>query len=955
MAPKPKVAFIGLGAMGMGMAVHLLEDGFAVTGFDVNPMALEKLLAMGGAAAESPRECVQDASFVICMVANSTQTGDAFFADSTGAVFGLTQDAIVILCSTVAPGFPVEILDRIHQRFQRLDVQLLDCPVSGGTIRAARGMLTILSSGPTDVLNIAQPILKSMSENLYEIEGGLGAANKVKLVNQLLAGVHIAVSAEAMGLAATLGVNTKEFYETVLKGPACSWMFENRVPHMLSNDWTPHSAISIFVKDMRIVTSEGLLQDFPLYIASATERLYQYAARMGYERDDDASLVRIFLAQTPSLVSEATHFQSPDNAHTSELICQLLETVHTLAAIEALALGQKLGISTGTLTSIISTAAGASESFKTVAPKILAGDLSSGYSITQARNKLKEVMTLAQMHNYPLQIAATTFQLLQQAVAYGLGGEGQAALVKLWTTSNLSAEPLHITEYEPVPLSELCSKLPKLEHNAENLLCSIQDHLHAEKDSKLVVLDDDPTGTQTCHDINVLTMWDVDLLASEFRSEGGGFFILTNSRALPPNEARTLVSEILQNLSRAADMTGKKFEVVLRGDSTLRGHFLEEVESYIDTIGSPDAWILAPFFGPGIRYTINDVQYVGDRDTLVPAAKTPFAKDRTFGYRSSNLREWVREKAGSRFSSKDIMSVTLEDIRLGGVSAIEQKLLLMPKGGILIVNAVQTEDMLMFSLALLEVRKKHKRRFAYRTGASFVSSRLAIPKKSVILPRQIPTLKPTRRTGGLIIAGSYVPKSTKQVESLVQILGDNLTTFTVEVPALLIELQKYPDILTMLRHSPVLQGIVARASGDLQDGKDVLVVTSRDLVTLDSVNSWAPETSKRITNLDINNLAANALVHIVRHLSVCPRYLLAKGGVTSSDAATAGIAIKRARVLGQAAPGVPVWWCQSEEDFKSQDQGGREVKWTELPLIIFPGNVGDEDSLADVVEQWALQ
>lgn len=250
MASKPKVAFIGLGAMGMGMAIHLLEDSFAVTGFDVNPMALEKLLAMGGASATSPKECAQGASFVICMVANSTQTEDAFFADSTGAVFGMEQNATVMLCSTVAPGFPGEILDRIHQVFQRPDIRLLDCPVSGGTIRAARGMLTILSSGPTDVLNTAQPILKSMSENLYEIEGGLGAANKVKLINQHLAGVHIAVSAEAMGLAATLKLNTKEFYETVLKSPACSWMFENRVPHMLSNDWTPHSAISIFVKDM---------------------------------------------------------------------------------------------------------------------------------------------------------------------------------------------------------------------------------------------------------------------------------------------------------------------------------------------------------------------------------------------------------------------------------------------------------------------------------------------------------------------------------------------------------------------------------------------------------------------------------------------------------------------------------------------------------------------------------
>lgn len=250
MASKPQVAFIGLGAMGIGMAIHLLDDGFAVTGFDVNPMALEKLLAMGGTDASSPRECAQGASFIVCMVANSMQTEDAFFAESTGAVFGLAQNTVVILCSTVAPGFPVKILDRFHREFRRPDIQLVDCPVSGGTIRAAQGLLTVLSSGRSDVLRTAQPILKSMSENLYEIEGGLGAANKVKLINQHLAGVHIAASAEAMGLAATLGLNTKDFYDTVVKSPACSWMFQNRVPHMLLDDWTPHSDISIFVKDM---------------------------------------------------------------------------------------------------------------------------------------------------------------------------------------------------------------------------------------------------------------------------------------------------------------------------------------------------------------------------------------------------------------------------------------------------------------------------------------------------------------------------------------------------------------------------------------------------------------------------------------------------------------------------------------------------------------------------------
>lgn len=258
---KPKIAFVGLGAMGMGMAVHLLKDGFPVTGFDVNPMALETLLAMGGSAASSPRECAHDASFCICMVANSMQIEHVLFTESVGAVFGLKKDAIIILCSTVAPAFPQEVLDQVHHRFSRPDISLVDCPVSGGTLRAAQGTLTIISSGAQDALKRAQPILRSLSQTVYLIEGGLGSANKVKLINQHLAGVHIAIAAEAMGLAATIGLSTKLFYETVVQSPAHSWMFENRVPHMLSNDWSPHSALSIFVKDMvsrtHLVTHRG--------------------------------------------------------------------------------------------------------------------------------------------------------------------------------------------------------------------------------------------------------------------------------------------------------------------------------------------------------------------------------------------------------------------------------------------------------------------------------------------------------------------------------------------------------------------------------------------------------------------------------------------------------------------------------------------------------------------------
>ncbi|GKZ86230.1 hypothetical protein AnigIFM56816_001282 [Aspergillus niger] len=431
---KPKVAFIGLGAMGRGMAIQLLSEGFPVSGFDVNPMSLETLLAMGGTAAPSPRECVHDASFFICRVANATQIEHVLFTESVGAVFGLKKDATIILCSTVAPGFPQKILDQIHHRFCRPDINLVDCPVSGGTLRAAQGTLTIMSSGAQNALRLAHPVLQSFSQTLYTIDGGLGSASKVKLINQHLAGVHIAIAAEAMGLAATMGINTKQFYDIVLKSPAHSWMFENRVPHMLCNDWSPHSALSIFVKDLRIVTSEGLNENFPLYIASAAERLYQFAARAGYEKEDDSGLVRIFIPQNLSLISEATHREShaADHERTSRMICLILSIVHGVAAVEALSLGIKLGLSIKALNSIISNAAGASKSFAAVATAMMGQQITPIRTLTQSRDILKQATIIAQTYDYPLQITTTTLQLLQQAVARGLGDQDQAALHVLW-------------------------------------------------------------------------------------------------------------------------------------------------------------------------------------------------------------------------------------------------------------------------------------------------------------------------------------------------------------------------------------------------------------------------------------------------------------------------------------------------------------------------------------------
>ena len=219
----------------------------------------------------------------------------------------------------------------------------------------------------------------------------------------------------------------------------------------------------------------------------------------------------------------------------------------------------------------------------------------------------------------------------------------------------------------------------------------------------LVVLDDDPTGTQTCHGINVLTVWDHDTLVKEFETCTSGFFILTNSRALITQEARELIRTICQAVRTAAQSVGKDFEIVLRGDSTLRGHFPDEPEVAEEVIGAADAWILAPFFRQGGRLTINDVHYVASPDgTLIPAAQTPFAKDATFGYKNSNLIEYVLEKSKGSIPREHVHSISLDDLRVGGPSVVAKRLLGFPKGSVVIVNSVVDTDMELLVQGLLE-------------------------------------------------------------------------------------------------------------------------------------------------------------------------------------------------------------------------------------------------------------
>ncbi|KAL2106082.1 hypothetical protein VUR80DRAFT_7312 [Thermomyces stellatus] len=467
------------------------------------------------------------------------------------------------------------------------------------------------------------------------------------------------------------------------------------------------------------------------------------------------------------------------------------------------------------------------------------------------------------------------------------------------------------------------SALPPV--TAKSLRTQVQQDLASSSATPiLVILDDDPTGTQTCHDVSILTVWDVPRLVGEFKQTraGGGFFILTNSRAMHPQQARDLVVEICTNLQAASRETGLPFEVVLRSDSTLRGHFPLEAEAAESVLGEADAWILCPFFLQGGRYTINDVHYVQEGDQLVPASQTPFAKDATFGYKSSNLRDFVVEKTKGTIPKERITSISLDTIRTGGVGAVSKQLLDDVNGQrpVIIVNAAADEDVDVVVAALLQASASGKR-FLFRTGAAFVSARLGIPS---IPPISASQLHLRGDAGGLIIAGSYVPKTTAQLESLRNQAGEDLTSVTLDVRKLLESSDEA---------SREIANALSTAEREIQRGQDVLVMTSRELVVGDD----------EAKSLDIGSTIAKALVQVLQRLETKPRYVIAKGGITSSDMATKGLRIKRALIVGQAAPGVPLWRCDEPE-----------AKWPGLPYVVFPGNVGTENTLYEVVRGWKV-
>lgn len=428
----------------------------------------------------------------------------------------------------------------------------------------------------------------------------------------------------------------------------------------------------------------------------------------------------------------------------------------------------------------------------------------------------------------------------------------------------------------------------------------------------LVVLDDDPTGTQTVHDVAVVTTWDVPTLRAELAAAPACFYVLTNSRSLTPPASRALHRELADNLRTAAALAGRAFALASRSDSTLRGHFPLETDTLADALGPFDATVLAPYFEAGGRFTIGDIHYVAEGDTLVPAAETPFARDAAFGYRQSHLPSWVEEKTAGRIPAAAVATLSLELLRRGGPTATAEFLRRLPPGATVIVNAAAPRDIEVLAAATLQAEQSG-RRYLYRTAAGFIAARLGQAPQTLLDSSAFSTESSTG--GGLIVVGSYVPRTTAQLHALRN--AGHVTPVEVAVPALLDPAQR----------PAVISAAITAMNAALAAGRDTVVFTSRPLVSA----------ADAATSLAIGCSVSEALVAIVRGLTGRPRYLIAKGGITSSDLATAALGVRRALVPGQALPGVPVWRL------------GPETRFPGLGYIVFPGNVGDDSALATLV------
>ena len=452
---------------------------------------------------------------------------------------------------------------------------------------------------------------------------------------------------------------------------------------------------------------------------------------------------------------------------------------------------------------------------------------------------------------------------------------------------------------------------------AEMLLSQAMEGFH----KKLVVLDDDPTGVQTVHDVSVYTDWEEESIRNGFEEKEAMFFILTNSRSFSVEETTKVHQDIAARVAKVARELGQDFMIISRGDSTLRGHYPLETQLLADGLTKNegvviDGEIICPFFPEGGRYTMDNIHYVKEQDNLIPAGMTEFARDKTFGYKSSDLTEYVEEKTEGKYHKEDCITISLDELNALDVQGIKDKLMSAQNMAKIIVNAVSYADLKVFCAALVLAMKAGKHYMA-RTAAAFTKVMGRISDQPLLGRAQ---LEGDTKNGGIVLIGSHVKKTTDQLNCLKELDGQaDFMEFQVNTVFEENGLEK------------AVERTVKAAEEKILSGRTVVIYTSRQLL--------APENMTPEEKLHISVKISNAVTSIIGKLSVKPKFIIAKGGITSSDVGTKALRVKKARVMGQVKKGIPVWMT------------GEESKFPGMPYIIFPGNVGEVSTLKEIVEE----
>lgn len=432
--------------------------------------------------------------------------------------------------------------------------------------------------------------------------------------------------------------------------------------------------------------------------------------------------------------------------------------------------------------------------------------------------------------------------------------------------------------------------------------------------TKIIVLDDDPTGSQTVHGCLLLTRWDPATLREALRDPSPLFFILTNTRGMSPQQAAEITRQVCCNIRNTLDALEQVGIVVhpifvSRSDSTLRGHYPVETDVMAQELGPFDAHFLVPAFFEGGRVTRNGTHYLKVNEQWVPVHKTEFARDSVFGYKHSFLPDYVAEKTGGRIPASKVRQFTLEDVRDNPFAALMK----LEGNQCCIVDAEQQRDLDNFARRITEAAERGKR-FLFRSAASLLTSLAQLPPQPIAAEHMARYVRDHRP--GAVIVGSHVAKTTRQLQALLRC--KNVVGLEVDVARIAIE------------REGLLRAVIGEVERIHQAGKTAAIYTSRIEKTFADVQ----------TRLDFGARVSAFLMDVVRNLPTTLGFLISKGGITSNDVLSTGLNLRTARVLGQILPGCSVVCCPTHHP-----------RFPALPVVIFPGNVGDEAALATVYER----